>query len=380
MKTLARLVAGIVLLLATGLAAWKVSLGEGRLPDRSTPPRISPDLVQKVADLDFPPGNIAVSEQGRVFLTLHPDGHPPAKVVELVDGKPRPFPGEEWQHEGADLPWFQSVLSIRIDRAGLLWVLDFADYGRGQPRLLAFRVDTKELVHRYDIPREAAGLGSMLNDFQVSPDGLFVFIAETSPVLQRPAILVLDTTSGKVRRLLDNDPSVRSEKLDIHCGDRRMMLPGGLIPLRIAVDSIALSRDGQWLYYGAVTGSTLWRVRTADLLDEALLAKDLAARVQRFADKTLSDGLTTDDDGNVYVSDMEHSAIHRIDPSGRLETLVAHPRLRWPDGFSFGPNGWLYASCSALQDVLFQPAEAVRAHAPYQVWKLQTGTTAAAGH
>ncbi len=367
-----------LVLVAVGL---HLLLGGGEpLEDRSTAPSLPFDVVEKVADLDFPPGNIAVSSDGRVFVTLHPDGRPPVQVVELVDGKPVPFPDEEYQHESDRVPYFQSILAVRIDRQGRLWTLDFARFGRGQPRLLAFDLETRRLVHEYAFPPAVAGLGSMLNDFQVDADGRYVYIAETSPVLQRPAIIVHDIAGKASRRVLDGHASVKAEKLVIDVGARRMMLPGGLLPLRIAVDSIALSRDGEWLYYGAVSGSRLYRVGTRDLVDPSLPAAALEERVVAFADKTLSDGITTDDAGNVYLSDMEHSAIHRVSPDGRLQTLVADERLRWPDGFSFGPDGWLYVTCSALQDVLFRADADVRRHAPYQVWRLRPGASAAAGH
>lgn len=378
MRRFVFVVLATLVLVAAGL---HVLLGGGEpLEDRSTAPSLSFDAVEKVADLDFPPGNIAVGADGRVFLTLHPDGRPPMQVVELEGGRPIPFPDEEYQRESDRVPYFQSILALRIDRQGRLWVLDFAHFGRGQPRLLAFDLASRRLVHEYAFPSAVAGLGSMLNDFQVDAEGRYVYIAETSPVLQQPAILVYDSVEKTSRRVLDGHASVKAEKLVIDVGPRRMMLPGGFLPLRIAVDSIALSRDGQWLYYGAVSGSRLYRVRTRDLVDASLASAALEERVEAFADKTLSDGITTDDDGNVYLSDMEHSAIHRVAPDGSLRTLVADERLRWPDGFSFGPDGWLYVTCSALQDVLFRSDEDVRRHAPYQVWRLRPGATATAGH
>ena len=36
--------------------------------------------MEKIADLRYPPGNIAVSSTGRIFVSLHPDGHPPYKI------------------------------------------------------------------------------------------------------------------------------------------------------------------------------------------------------------------------------------------------------------------------------------------------------------
>jgi sugar lactone lactonase YvrE len=379
-KIALRILTAVVAALAIGfgIAVWTLGGGEP-LADRSKAPIVPFEAVEKVVDLDYPPGNIAVSADGRVFFTLHPDGRPPLQVVELVAGRLEPFPDEAFQHPRDGAPYFDSILAVRIDRQGRLWTLDHARFGRGTPRLTAFDLSSRAVVHDYAFPSEVAGLGSMLNDFQVDAAGRYVYIAETSPVLQRPAIVIYDSETRTSRRVLDGHPSVESEKLVIVTPARRMMLPGGLLPLRIAVDSIALSRDGDMLWYGAVTASRMHRVRTKDLLDSSLDTESLGERIESF-DKTLTDGLTTDDAGNVYLSDMEHSAVHRLSADGKLETLLADERLRWPDGFSFGPDGWLYVTCSALQQVLFRGDDDVRAHAPYQIWRFRPGATAAPGH
>ena len=72
-------------------------------------------------------------------------------------------------------------------------------------------------------------------------------------------------------------------------------------------------------------------------------------------------------------------AIHRIGPDRKLVTLVESPRIRWPDGMSFGPDGWLYFTCSSLQDVIFQPASHVQASAPYQIFRFRPGATSVPG-
>ena len=153
----------------------------------------------------------------------------------------------------------------------------------------------------------------------------------------------------------------------------------GLIALRIGVDSIALDRNGEYLYYGAVNGDRMYRIRAVDLSNPSLDDTELGRRVEDYGPKTLSDGLTTDGDGNVYLSDMEHSAIVLLKPDRTLETLVKDPRLRWPDGFSFGPDGWLYVTCSSLQHVLFLDPKVMRANAPYQVFRMRPGARARGG-
>jgi hypothetical protein len=362
------------------LIGVRLGVGNGeRLEDRTSLPVLPAAALEKVVDLDYPPGNIAVSGEGRVFFTLHPDGKPPMKVVELVAGGIVPYPSEKWQQENDEVPYFQSVLSIRIDRQKRLWVLDFADFGRGQPRILAFDLGSGALVERYDFPSSVAGLASMLNDFQVSADGTKVYIAETSPVVQRPALIVYDVAKKTSRRVLHRHPSVMAQDYIIQAPGRDMRAYG-LLALRIGVDSIALDRSGEWLYYGAVSGDTMFRIRARDLDDEGLSSEDLAGRVEAFAPKTLSDGITTDASGGVYLSDMEHSAVLRLGQDRQLTTLVKDERLRWPDGFSFGPDGWLYVTCSSLQHVLFLGRDSVREHAPYQIYRFKPGAEAVAGH
>jgi sugar lactone lactonase YvrE len=367
-----RALVALVLVLALVAAGVRLRFGGGaRLDDRTTAPELPASAVERVADLDYPPGNIAVAPDGQVFFTYHPDGGSPESVMTLRDGKPVPFPSPGFTD-------FDTVLSMRIDRQGRLWTLDHARYGRGQPRLLAFDPATGREVHRYDFPSEVAGLLSMLNDFQVDPAGERIYIAESSPIAGTPALIVYDVATRTSRRLLDGHPSVRTEDYRIQAPGRDMTL-GGLYTLRIGVDTIALDRTGEWLYYGPVTGGTLFRVRTSDLNDRALSPEALAARVEAYAPKPISDGASSDDQGRIYLTDPEHSAVLALGPDRRLRTLVKDPELRWPDGLSFGPDGTLYVTCSALQDVLFRSAAARRAHAPYQIWRFKPGGTAAPG-
>jgi len=380
MKRLLIAVAALALILLVLAGAVRVFFGGGaRLEDRTTAPTLPSSVLEKVVDLDYPPGNIAVSSGGRIFFTLHPDGNPPNKVLELVNGTPVPYPNQAFQHPAEGTPHFQSPLALRIDRQNRLWVLDYANYGRGQPRLVAFDLDTNAVVHQFDFPADVAGFLSMLNDFQVAPDGRMIYIAETSPFLQRPALIAYDTERKSSRRLLAGHPSVATEDYVIQAPGRDMIIYG-LATMRIAVDSIALDQRGEWLYYGPVTGGRLYRVRTGDLNDESLSAEALGARVEDFAAKPLSDGLTMDVEDNIYLSDMEHSAVVRLGQDRRLTTLVKDQRLRWPDGFSFGPDGWLYVTCSSLQNVLFVSSSEVRLHAPYQIFRFLPGIAGAPGH
>lgn len=376
MKWLGWLLLGLITLIAVLLLALKVRYGGGRadFPDRSGTPLLPASALEVVAELPTPPGNIAVSADGRVFVSLHPEAKPSQTLMELVAGQARPWPSAAAQAQ------FTDVLGIRIDGQNRLWTLDNGGHGAKPVKLTAFDVASGQVVREILFDRALAGLGSHYNDLQVSADGRTIYIADASFFGLKPALVLVDVASGRARRLLERHASVTPEKY-IPVVQGRTMEAFGLVAIRPGVDSIALSRDDQWLYYAPITSEHLYRIRTRDLRDETLGPEQLAGQVETLAPKTMSDGITSDDQGRIYLSDLEHSAIVRYAPdTGAMETLIKTDRLRWPDGFSFGPDGWLYVTGSALHQVIGLPPSSVAAHAPYPVFRFQPGASAAAGH
>jgi len=374
-KKLVRIMLVVVGLLMLFVLFLRLRYGGGRdFEDRTTAPDMPPSVLEKVADLDLPPGNIAVSETGRIFFTFHPEARPDVNVAEWVDGEAVPYP-EDLPKELA----YQSVLSLRIDRQNRLWILDNANHGAGTPRIFAIDLATDEVVHRHDFPSKIAGVGSHLNDFQVSPDGMKIYIADASIFRKNPALVVYDVKTKLARRLLEGHPSVTPDPY-VPVVQGRKMIIFGVFAIRPGVDSIALDRNGEWLYFAPVTDDFMHRIRRADLDNEDLSTDELAQRVEQFALKTMSDGITTDIEGNIFLSDADQSAIVMLEPSGNLRTLIKDPMLRWPDGFSFGPDGWLYVTCSALHEVIMRSRSHITSEAPYQIYRFRPGTTAPAGH
>jgi sugar lactone lactonase YvrE len=372
MKRFLKVSAAVIAVLFLALVIFiRLRFGGGDyFEDRSSEPLLPASAIELVADLEKPPGNIAVSESGRVFFTFHPEGDPEIKLAELVNGRPVPYPNIEFQKSGT--LHFDTILSVRIDRQNRLWALDYALHGVDQPRLFAFDLNTNQMVHQYDFTPEIAGLGSMLNDFQVDPEGNKIYIAESSIFRMKPAIIVYDIAAKRARRLLESHSSVQAEAFIPRPPGREMVI-FGIFTIKPGVDSIALDRKGEWLYFAAVTSKSMYRIKAADLNDESLSADALAARVENFAPKTMSDGISTDLDNNIYITDLEHSAIISLGQDRKLKTLLKDSRLRWPDGMSFGPDNWLYITCSSLQDVIFKSADHIRSQSPYQIFRFKPG-------
>mgnify|MGYP000008053752 CR=1 FL=1 len=362
----------IVLIAVISIATETIYGGGADFPDRTTTPILSGDALEVIANLDYPPGNIAVSNTGRIFFTLHPEGRPSFNIAELIDGKAI----EISVNDDINL---RTVLSMRIDRQNRLWALDYADHGSATPQILAIDLNTMKVVHHYEFSSDIAGLGSHLNDFQVSQDGSTVYIANASVLGLNPSIIVYNTLNKTARQVLLDHESVNAD-FYVPSVEGEKMLIFGVFAIRPGVDSIALDRNEEWLYFAPVTDEHLHRIRINDLNNLSLNHEQLAQKVERFGKKTMSDGITTDGAGNIYLSDIEHSAIVRMKPDASLETLIKDPKLRWPDGFSFGPDGWLYVTSSALQDVIGKTDTYIAEHGPYQIFRVKTDSSATAGH
>jgi Major royal jelly protein len=357
-----------LLIIGVALSAlvWFRYGGGESYPDLSTPPILAEASLEEVLSYPEPIGNVAVSADGRLFFTVHPDSRPRGnRLLEFVGGAAVPFPDV-----GAQLELFDSVLGLTVDRQNRLWTIDHGLHGLRNARLLAFDLGSNALVHDHVLPPEIAPAGSTLQDLQVSADGSTVIIADTSILRQSPALIVYDLATGTARRVLESEDAVSAEDFLIHANGRALSFLGGLASLRGGVDGLTLGQE--WLYFGALNGSRLFRVALGDLLDERLSAEELAARVEPYAQKPLSHGISADTSGNIYVTDVEHNSVYLISGDRPPRTLLRSTRIRWPDGLSLGPDGSLYITDSALPELLLKSREHIAAERPYRIFRIRT--------
>src|SRR5262249_54212721 len=153
---------------------------------------------------------------------------------------------------------------------------------------------------------------------------------------------------------LERHGSVMDKDYLVNNKGRPVILLGGLFYVHVPLDSIAADRRGEWVYFGAMANEELFPVRLADPRDPAGSDDELRRRVEIFGPKVQTDGISTDSAGNIYLTDIEHGAIGMLTADKQLKTLFIDARLRWPDGLSFGPDGYLYIADSDLADQMMR--------------------------
>lgn len=324
-------------------------------------------LVQ-VANFEDQVTGVAVSESGRIFVNFPRwNADVAISVAEVAnDGSIRPFPNAEWnrwrnanKNQVTPGDHFVCVQSVVADGRGGLWVVDPGAPNSerivpGAPKLVKIDLGTNSVARVIPFDETVAPQGSYLNDVRFTPDGRHAFMTDSGA---RGAIVVVDLQSGRARRVLDGHPSTQVERdIIVMIEGKPLRRPDGRQP-EFASDSIAITPDGTWLYWQALTGKTLYRIRTSMLTDPQVAASRLAGGIERVAENRVADGILFDRRGRLYLTAPEQNALRIREGDGAITTLVEDARLRWPDSLAEGPDGTIYVTASRIQDNgWFKPA------------------------
>jgi sugar lactone lactonase YvrE len=355
MKIIKSFVVGGIL---TGVVFFTYGSDEPKQITKNTP-KVELNLVAESEQLWT---GVAVSHEGRIFVN-YPRWSPEVavSVAEISpSGDVVPFPNGEWNTRDSGLDpanHFICVQSVYVDRHNYLWILDpanplFQGVVTGGAKLLKVDLLSNQVIQKVVFDTSIAPSGSYLNDVRIDTDLGYAYISESG----KGAIVVVNLNSGESRRVLDSHPSTKAENITLTIEGKQW---GG----KVHSDGLALDISGEYLYYQALTGRSLYRIKTEFLQDTTLREAQLGEKVEFVVESGASDAIEFAADGSLYFTSLEYNAIRRFTPEGKVETLIQDSLLKWPDSFSITPNDTIYLTTSQIH-LGSNPAQ------PYRIFKI----------
>ena len=344
--------------------------------------------IEQVASFSGPmPTGVTVSANGRIFVNFPRWGDKvDYTVAEVKNGRTVAYPNAQINRlnlsKQADS--LVSVQSVVIDPQDRLWLLDtgsikFGPTTYGGPKLIGVDLKQNRVFKTILFPQEVALPTTYLNDirFDLRRGNAGIAYITDSSGNGPNGIIVVDLDSGKSWRRLNDHPSTKAVKnflpsVEGQVVRNRPSANQPSTPITIGSDGIAISADGKTLYYCPLARRRLYSVSTDALANEQITDEQVAATVVDLGEKGgASDGLESDSQNRVYLTNYEQNAIQRRSPNGAYETLVNDDRVLWPDTMSLARNGYLYFTANQLhRQAQYQNGKDLR-QKPYSLFRLR---------
>ncbi|MGI4873928.1 MAG: SMP-30/gluconolactonase/LRE family protein [Janthinobacterium lividum] len=384
-KTGAAPAALLLLLSACNSPSSTADQPRGTMPADSTAahvpaPAPANSPLQLVAEFNSPQvTGVAVAPGEKVFIfSPRWDFNPTAPVAAVGPNNTlMPYPDDKW------CMWNDSVKNEPqkhwicpqagyVDTQGMLWIVDPASPGLkytvlGGPKLVKTDPATAKVLQVIAIPEAVAPRKSYLNDVRIDLQNNYAYMTESGT----GSLVVVDLKTAKARRLLAQHQSTMPVKGFITKAQGHALYDPQGKPGQFKADGIALTTDNQYLYYRALSGHELYRIKTEALRNAALTPAQVAAAVEKLPDLAACDGMELDSKGNLYLTGFENGEILRRSPDGKVESLVKEARLQWPDTFAWGADGKsLYFTVSELDKMPNWNKGVGQPHEPFRVYKM----------
>src|SRR3954470_5591546 len=231
-------------------------------------------LVEVFHDDHFQLTGVTVSKSGRLFVNYPrwSDTYRNAVVEITKDGSAKPFPDQDWNtwdsKSATAGKHFVCVQSVVVDDSDTLWVVDPAapfltSVVPGGAKLVAIDLKTNRVTRVINFGSDVVRPDSYLNDIRFDLPRHTAYMTDSGT----GGIVVVDLSTGKAHRALDDLPATKFEKGVQIVIDGKPVLGPDKKPPAFNSDGIALSPDGNYLYFQAVTAKTLYRVKTSALRD-----------------------------------------------------------------------------------------------------------------
>jgi sugar lactone lactonase YvrE len=331
---------------------------------------------------------VEVDANGVVYVTtpriLSRDVPATFNRVVVEDGRSilQPWPNAEMHH--LDNPvGLRNVLGAAVDSQNRVWLLD-KGYVAGEDRspagaqkIVVFDLATGEELDRFPIEPELANpTTSFLNDLVIDEANGFVFISDTGLRGGGPTpsgIIVYNVAAREARRVLHAHPSVQNDPERPLRVNGEEVFPGS--PLMAGINGIALSPDGETLYWSLTTGDAIYRIDARPLRDPEISDEAISAAVEGpFRLGGGSDGISFGPDGRLWVTDVSNNRVLTFDPATeRFETVAEGPEFIWPDSVAPDFQGGMVVSTNHLNHAFAGVMNFDRKEPNFRIFRITPG-------
>ncbi|HFD14427.1 MAG TPA: hypothetical protein ENJ34_03895 [Epsilonproteobacteria bacterium] len=303
------------------------------------------------------------------------------KIV-FAKGKPvlQPYP-TLWMNDLANPNGLRNVLGFTIDKKERMWILDKGDVAgeANTPdyaqKIVIYDMKEQKVLHTFIIDDNLADRKkSFLNDIAVDTDRDIAYISD-SGIKNAPdndtGIIVYNWETNKARRVLHRHPSTKNNpKVKLIANGEPVFKDNSF---QVGINGIAVTDDGQYLYWSKTTGEHFYRIKTSVLKDFHTPQETIEDAVEDlgvFGGN--SDGITIDKNNIVYIADLTHNRIVTYDPkTNTYDTQVQDKRLIWPDTLSISTDGWLYFSVNRLHKAFSKTLDYNAKQDNFEIWRVK---------
>jgi sugar lactone lactonase YvrE len=333
------------------------------------------------------PTGVAVSREKRIFVN-YPRWEDPITftVAEIKNGQEVPYP-DAAMNKGDSPDTLFSVQSVVIDSKNRLWALDTGTVDMGPikgsdwPKLVGFDLETNKPFKTIRFPMGVIHEKTYLNDVRFDlgrgAEG-FAYITDSSAEGAN-GIIVVDLASGKSWRKLNDDRSVRADPdfVAVMDGQPFMLRKPREDPKKVSVgsDGIAMGARRERLWFCPLASRQLCSVSLNLLSDEKSTDREILNDMTKESRNFASDGLESDAQGRLYLTDWEHNAIVVRNSNGQYKPLVGDPKIQWPDTLSLAYDGRLYFTANQLHRQAKFNNGVDKRQKPYYLFSVQTDST-----
>lgn len=296
----------------------------------------------------------------------------PQLFVRSTSGELAPWPDAQWNAPQGDADKrFIALGGLTRTADGHIWVLDSGVPNRKKPataapKLVEIDPTDNKVLRVVPVAPQALRPTSILSGIAVHGNTAYV------PDSGVAGLLVIDIPSATAKRFLDHHPDL--------IASRPIVTPEG--PVRdstghyAAVDAsmVAVSPDGSWLVLQA-PGQYLSRVSTAIFTDPDITPAAFEESVTQWFKTPSLGGMTIDNDGTLYWSDITTSSILSYTTGRVPRRLITDPRLQWPTTPGLDGHGHLFVSASQINHSTAFGAPAPSIRWPITIYELTLPTT-----